>query len=310
MSDDRFVDLQVNGYVGVDFNCGQVTPRQLHDVCLALRRDGVERILATVVTNAPQRMCAALRNLAGLREKDELARELIAGFHVEGPFISPLDGFRGAHPLEHVRPADLDQAQRLLDAAGGLVRVLSLAPEQDDGLRVTRRLSEHGLVVSMAHTDAPLELLEEAIQAGARMFTHLGNGCPLHLHRHDNIIQRVLSLAERLTITFIGDLVHVPEPALGNYIRLVPPQNLVVVTDCSSPAGGPRGRYRFAGWEAEVDESGAMWSPDHAHLLGSAATMRTCQQNLRRLGLSEGLIRQALCDNPARLILRGAASHP
>src|SRR5688572_7430499 len=200
-----YFDIQVNGYGGVDFNQDDLTAEALHAACLRLEADGVDGILATVITDTLDRMCHRLAVLVRLRETDPLARRLISGLHIEGPFLNETAGYRGAHPVDAIHPADADEMNRLLDAAGGLARIVTLAPERDAGLKVTRLLAGRGIVVSAGHCDPTFEQLSAAADAGLTMFTHLGNGCPMQVHRHDNIIQRGLALADRLWITFIAD---------------------------------------------------------------------------------------------------------
>ena len=140
-----FFDLQVNGYGGVDFNQAELDAGQLHHACERLEADGVAGLLATVITDDLSEMCHRLSRLAELCEVDPLAKRLIAGVHIEGPFLNNQDGYRGAHPLDAIRAADLDSMTRLLDAARGLTRVVTLAPECDPGLAVTRFLASRGV---------------------------------------------------------------------------------------------------------------------------------------------------------------------
>src|SRR4051812_8602127 len=143
-----YFDLQVNGYGGVDFNTDDLSADDLHAACVALRNDGVAAILATVITEDLGKMAARLRRMVELREQDPLAKELIPGFHIEGPFISPETGYVGAHPKDAVRPANVDDMARLLDAAGGLARIVTLAPECDAGMKTTRFLADRKITVS------------------------------------------------------------------------------------------------------------------------------------------------------------------
>lgn len=294
-----FFDLQVNGYGGVDFNGDDLTPDPLHRACEKLAEDGAAGILATVITDAPDAMCRRLARLAELRGRDPLAGRIVAGFHVEGPFLNEAPGFRGAHPPDAIRPADEALMDRLLDAGGGLIRLVTLAPERDPGLRVTRMLAARGIVVSAGHTDASLDQLRAAIDAGLRMFTHLGNGCPMSLDRHDNVIQRVLSLAGRLWITFIADGVHVPFFALRNYVRLAGVDRSIVVTDAISAAALGPGRYTLGAWDLQIGPDRVARSPDGSHLVGSAGTMPVSFRNLiDRVGLSETDALRLTRDNP------------
>ena len=211
----HYVDLQINGYAGVDFNRDNLSDADLHRACELLREDGVAGILATIITDQIPQMTARLERIAAIRERDPLVREMIWGIHIEGPFINETPGYVGAHPPRAVRPADIENMKRLLEAAGGLTRLVTLAPERDPGLKVVRYLAQQRILVAAGHSNASLDQLQAAIDAGLSLFTHLGNGCPPLLPRHDNIIQRVLSLRERLTLCFIGDGVHVPLDGAG-----------------------------------------------------------------------------------------------
>jgi len=294
-----FFDLQVNGYAGVDFNQDDLDADQLHCACERLEEDGVAGFLATIITDDLAAMCRRLSRLAELREIDPLAKRVIAGVHIEGPFLNNRDGYRGAHPLDAIRPADADSMTRLLDAARGLTRVVTLAPECDPGFAATRILASRGIVVSAGHTDATLEQLRRAIDAGLSMFTHVGNGCPMQMNRHDNIIQRALSLANELWLCFIADVAHIPFVALGNYLKLAREDRAIVVTDAIAPAGLGPGRYRFGRWDLEIGEDMVARAPDRSHLVGSGITMKQNAENLlRRVGLPEQVVRKLTLENP------------
>ena len=163
MSDDRqLLDLQINGYVGVDFNGDDLGANELHACCARLQQDGVAGILATVITDQMDAMTRRLARLVELREQDPLIRDTIWGLHVEGPFINETPGYVGAHPSGAVRPAQPELMQRLLEAAGGLTRIVTLAPEQDAGMQVTRMLADQGIVVSARHCNPTLDQLRAA----------------------------------------------------------------------------------------------------------------------------------------------------
>lgn len=295
-------DIQVNGYGGVDYNQDDLRADDLHRSCEKLREDGVDGILATIITEAPEKMEARLQRLVALRKEDPLIHEVIAGLHIEGPFISPLDGFRGAHPLDAVCPANEELAGRLLDAGQGLVRIFTLAPEQDPGSRTTRFLKDRGVVVSAGHTDASLDELRAGIDAGLSMMTHLGNGCPMLMNRHDNIIQRALHLRKDLWLSFIADGVHVAYPALRNYLDLAGDRALIT-TDAMTAAGMGPGLHHIGRWEVLVKDDLAAWAPDGSHLLGSAMSFPHVIRNLRdKVGLSETEIQTLIAENPRKSI--------
>jgi N-acetylglucosamine-6-phosphate deacetylase len=296
-----YFDLQINGYGGVDFNQDELNADGLNAACQCLLRDGVEGILATFITENVEIVCRRIRRLLRLREADPLARELIVGIHIEGPFISQLPGYRGAHPLDAIMPADPAIAGQLLDAGQGLVRLFTLAPECDAGMKVIKILKRQGVVVSAGHTDATRDQLRAAVDAGLTMATHLGNGCPMTMNRHDNIIQRILSLSDSITPCFIADGVHVPFFALKNYLAVAGIDRAVIVTDAMAAAGMGPGRYRMSRWEVEVGDDLAVWAPGRTHLVGSAGTMRRNEANLmQHLQLTKEQCQQMLADNPKR----------
>jgi N-acetylglucosamine-6-phosphate deacetylase len=298
-----YFDLQVNGYGGVDFNSDLLTGDALHAACEKLQAGGVAGILGTIISAQIDVMIRRLTALKTLREKDPLAKQIIAGFHIEGPFINERDGYRGAHSASAIRPADCDAMERLLDATDGLTRIVTLAPERDDGFSVTRMLAKRGIIVSAGHTDASLDELRGAIDNGLSMFTHVGNGCPMLMHRHDNIVQRALSLSDRLWLTFIADGAHVAWPALGNYLRAARLWRCIVVTDAIAAAGLGPGRYTLGHWDLMIGEDMVARAPDGSHLVGSAGTMQRSEKNLtEHIGLTEAQLRMLLIENPRKAI--------
>lgn len=298
-----FVDLQVNGYGGVDFNQDDLTDDSLHTACATLRRDGVDGILATIVTDRIAAMQRRLARIADIRRRDPLVKDVVWGIHVEGPFLSAAPGYIGAHPPAAACAADPEAMRQLLDAAAGLVRLVTLAPERDPAFRVIRLLADREIRVAAGHCNPSLDQLKAALDAGLTMFTHLGNGCPLQMHRHDNIIQRVLSLADRMWISWIADGVHVPYPALGNYLRCAGLDRCLVVTDAIFAAGLGPGHYSSGTHDVRVDDDLATWATDRSHLLGAASTMPRVAENLRQhLGLTPAEITRLTADNPRRAL--------
>ncbi len=296
-----YFDLQVNGYAGADFCSTDLTLEQCRMACDAMRADGIDGILATVITDSVEALEGKLQRLVEFRDRDELIRETIRGFHVEGPFLNPAVGYIGAHPPEHVRPANVDDAKRLLDAGAGLVRVMTIAPEFDRGMATTRFLVEKEVTVSAGHCDPDFETLRRSIDAGLSMITHLGNGCPVELPRHDNFIQRVLSLADDLWVCFIPDGAHVPFFALRNYVRLVGLERVVMTTDAIMAAGLGPGTYELSGAPVEIDEAGVARRPGSPNLAGSTIRGYQVAENLKaHLGLSGDEVDRVFRRNPMR----------
>jgi len=300
-----YVDIQVNGYAGVDFHV-QITPDQLQRVAQRLRAGHVRVVLPTVTTQSIPNMAGRLANLHRIIQQDAELQRLMPAFHIEGPCLSPEDGYRGAHDPRYAVPASVDLYKQLYDAVDGPphVAMVTLAPEVDEGLKATQWLVEQGAVVCVGHSNASLEILREVEQIGVQLFTHLGNGCPTLMPRHDNIIQRALSL-ERMKYAFIPDGQHLPWFVLRNWLRWVGPERCVFTTDCVTPADAPPGRYKIGRFDVEVGSDGHIIPPTKDHLVGSSLTMRQAYANaIEHLGLSPAQA-GALCDEqPAKLIAK------
>jgi N-acetylglucosamine-6-phosphate deacetylase len=302
----RFFDLQVNGYAGVDFNADDLGAEDLARACQRLLDDGIGGILATVITADLDRMIQRIGRIVTARESSEAARTVIQGIHVEGPFISSEPGYVGTHPSNAVQQASIAAAEQVVAAGAGLVRLVTLAPEQDAQGTTVRWLTDQGISVAAGHTNASNVELRTAIDQGLSLFTHLGNGCPLTLPRHDNIIQRVLSLSEQLWVCFIADGVHVPFPALANYLKVVGPERAIVVSDCIAAAGLGPGEYTLGAMKVVVDEQFATWSTDRTHLMGSALALPQAYSNLvEQLSLTPKAAHQLTCLNPKRAVRFG-----
>lgn len=261
-----FFDLQVNGFSGVDFNDPALTAEQLHRAVLALRATGVTRFLPTLITSPPDHFARCARTLA------RCAHPALAGIHMEGPYISPEDGPRGAHPRAHVRPASIDDFRRRQDAAEGRIVLVTLAPEADGALELAASLTEMGVRVAIGHTGAGGALVGAAVAAGAVLATHLGNGCAQWLPRHPNLLWEQLA-DDRLLASFIVDGHHLPPATVKAMVRAKTPGRALLVTDAVAAAGCPPGRYRLGESEVELGADGRVAMPGAAHLGGSALTM-------------------------------------
>ena len=302
---DGFIDLQVNGYAGIDFNQNDLAAEDMHKACAKLKEDGTKGILATIITASSKEMSMRLRRIVHLREQDPLVKEIVIGLHIEGPFINNSPGFSGAHSDELICPANADKMKLLLDAADGLTRIVTLAPEADDNYSVIRMLARDGITVSAGHCDPGLDELKAAIDAGLTMFTHLGNGCPQVLHRHDNIIQRVLSLRDKLWLCFIADGIHIPFYALKNYLGHVGFEKSIIVSDAMAGAGAVPGKYRLNNLQLEVGADRIVREPGKTNFAGSAIDMgRSYKHLITEIGLTEALAQQLTYENPLKSIQR------
>ncbi len=300
-----WIDLQVNGFAGVDYNSPTTAHEEIARSIRVLHSCGVTRMLATVITGPQAGMVGALRNLAAAREQLPDG-ETIEGLHVEGPYISPEEGPRGAHPRRWVRPPSLEEFARLQEAAGGLIRLVTLAPEWPGAPRFIEALVGLGVVVSIGHTNATTDEIATAVSAGATMSTHLGNAAHHALPRRTNYILDQLA-ENRLAASFIVDGIHLLPAFLKVALRAKGVERSVLITDAVAPAGCRPGRYVLGEIEVELmpDDrvvlAGETVPAGETRLAGSALRMDQGVGNLMRLaGLS---LREAVAtatQNPAR----------
>src|SRR5919197_400892 len=223
-------DLQVNGFGGIDFNAPGLTDDRVDAALAGMRATGVTRCLPTLITSSFDRFAASARVLA------RMSREAIAGLHMEGPYISPENGARGAHPREHVRNASVDDFKRRQDAAEGRIALVTLAPEVAGAVPLIEHLVASGVRVAIGHTAATPPQIADAISAGATLATHLGNGCAQMLPRHPNVIWELLA-ADAVLASLIVDGHHLPPATVKAMVRAKGAQRTVLVTDAIAAAG-------------------------------------------------------------------------
>jgi N-acetylglucosamine-6-phosphate deacetylase len=300
-----FIDLQVNGFAGVDYNSPNAPIEEIGRSIRVMFSTGVTRFFPTVITGSPERMWGALRNLSAAREwLSEGAAgigEAIAGFHVEGPNISPDDGPRGAHPREWVRPPDLDEFHRWQEAARGLVRLVTLSPEWPQAPRYIEQLVRDGVVISIGHTRAASQQIRDAVSAGATLSTHLGNGANPTLPKTANYIWEQLA-EERLSASFIVDGIHLPDAFLCAALRAKGVARSVLVTDAVMPAMCEPGFYQLGGVQVELKDDRRVVLRGGDRLAGSSLRMDQAIENVMRIaGVSlEDAVAMATA-NPARV---------
>ena len=278
-----FCDVQINGCDGVSFNSPDLTHEQVRHVVAVCQRHGIAHLCPTLVTGSFDALAHGFRTLRTARERDKDLARAIVGFHLEGPFISPADGPRGAHPKQHVRPPDFDEFRRWQDEAGGLIRMVTLAPETPGALPFIEQAAKSGVVVALGHTAASGACVRDAVRAGARVSTHLGNGSHALLPRHDNYLWEQLA-HDGLWASVIADGHHLPEAVLRCIVRAKTPARLLLTCDAGSLAGLPPGVYRQWDQEFEVHPAGKIVVPGTPFLAGSWAFTDLCVRHLLSLG--------------------------
>lgn len=294
-----WIDLQVNGFAGVDYNSPETTPDQIGHSIREMFRTGVTRFFPTVITGSPDAMAAALRNLA--RAKEQLPEgAAMEAFHLEGPYISPEDGPRGAHPARWVRPPDWDEFRRLQDAAQGNLRLVTLSPEWPEAPRFIEMAARQGVVASIGHTKATAEQIAAAVDAGATLSTHLGNAAHPVLPRRNYIWDQLAE--DRLAASFIVDGFHLGRSFLNVALRAKGLERSLLITDAVMPAGCPPGPYRLGEVDVELHPDGSVRLAGGTRLAGSALQMdRAIPNVIRQAGLSLGEAVSLATRNPARI---------
>jgi N-acetylglucosamine-6-phosphate deacetylase len=280
------VDLQVNGYGGMDFNSTPLDGEVVRRVTRALWREGVTTYYPTIITNYDEAIEGAVRTIARARSRDGLVESSVAGIHLEGPFISPEDGPRGAHNKAHVRAPDWRQFARWQDAAEGNIKLVTLSPEWPGSTDFITKCVEEGVVVCIGHTAATPEQIREAVVAGARMSTHLGNGAHPTLPRHPNYIWEQLA-QDALWASVIADGVHLPMSVLKVVLR-VKGNRTVLVSDAVSFSGMEPGEYdAHVGGRVVLTPQGKLHMADNPQLLaGSVQMLRQGVEHLTKSHLS------------------------
>ena len=269
-SQPSLFDIQVNGFAGVDFQRDDLSADELRRAIDALHAHETQRIFLTLISDEIEMLCRRFERIERLRKSDQVIAATICGYHLEGPFLSPEEGWRGAHRAEFQRAPGVADFSRLHAATNGNLRLLTLAPEWPGSAEVIAEAVRLGCVVSLGHTNATDAEIDAAIRAGATLCTHLGNGVPQMLPRHDNIVQRLLARDE-LTACLIPDGVHLPPFVLRNFFRAKPPGKVILTTDATAAAAGPPGRYTLGAMTVE-SRDGVVREPGRTNFAGSCLT--------------------------------------
>jgi len=276
-----WIDIQVNGFDGVDYNSPLVSHEDIARSLAAQFSAGVTRCFPTVITGGPDDMANSLRNLSRARNSLKTGAAM-EGFHVEGPHISPDDGPRGAHPRRWVRPPDLDEFRRWQDVTDGRISIVTLAPEWPGAPKYIESIVAEGVVASIGHTNADGAQIADAVSAGATLSTHLGNGAHQVLLRHPNYIWHQLA-DDRLMADFIVDGIHLSAPFLKVAVRSKGLERSVLVTDAAGPAGARPGRYRLGEQDVDLTTDGRVVLAGQDKLAGSALRMDHGVETLMKL---------------------------
>jgi len=264
------VDLQVNGYAGREFASPGITIDDVAAVADVQYSQGVGRFCPTVTTGPFDVIRHGLATIAAACHADRTIAERIPAIHLEGPYISPIDGPRGAHPQSCCRPPDWDEFQRWQESADGKIRLITLSPEYSEAPQFIRRAVASGIGVSIGHTAADSLQIHAAVDAGARLSTHLGNGSHRMLRRHPNYLWDQLA-DDRLTAMLIVDGHHLPPAVVKTFVRAKSAERTILVSDVSALAGLPPGHYSNQLCESEILADGRIVLAGQDQLLAGAS---------------------------------------
>ena len=262
------IDNQINGYAGIDFSHESFTPDMMHIAAMAIWKDGATSYLPTLITNSHENL---IRNFTILAStiNDRYMRGSIPGFHLEGPYLSKEKGFYGCHPVCHLRKPSWDEFTKYQEASGGKIIQVTLSPELDGAFEFIALCKANGVEISIGHTNASAEQIELAVTSGARLSTHLGNGCANIINRHLNPIWPQLA-NDLLTPTIIADGLHLRPEEIKVFYKVKGPDNLILTSDVNHLIGLAPGKYIYMGGEVIYSDDGVVRNAELNCLAGAS----------------------------------------
>jgi len=275
------IDNQINGYNGVDFSDPSAGAERIRMAVDAIRSDGVTTFFPTIITGSHNNLIKVFRNLARALRYDEEISNSVAGFHLEGPYISPEAGYYGCHPSEFIRKPSWDEFMQYQDAAGGNIRQVTVSPEVGGAMDFISRCVRQEIIVSIGHTNASASQIMEAADRGARLSTHLGNGCANLIDRHRNPIWPQLA-SDLLTPSIIADGHHLLPEEVKVFCKVKGPRNIILTSDVTHFIGMAPGNYVFMGSDIVLSADGLIKNPALNCLAGASLSLRTGVGNVMK----------------------------
>lgn len=273
------IDIQINGYMGVDFTGEKLDLEGVRAATKRLWEEGVTTYLPTVITADDERLRTNFGVLARAMEDPEIGPS-IPGFHLEGPYISPIAGFRGAHLEKYIRRPDQEEFDAYQQAAKGGIKLVTLAPEVSGAMPFIRHLAANDIIVSIGHHNGSAAEIRQAVYNGASLSTHLGNGCANEINRHYNPLWPQLS-EDRLSVSIIVDGFHLTEEEVRSFYKVKGPEKTILVSDALDLAGLEPGEY-IRGERTVVLTPNVIKFPAENVLAGAASPIRLCVGNMMR----------------------------
>jgi N-acetylglucosamine-6-phosphate deacetylase len=297
----KLIDLQVNGYMGVDFSSPDLRESDFVRACTRLIEHGVTAFLPTLITSSEKVYRRNLSLIARMSDKLEFKRHIL-GIHAEGPFISNKPGAVGAHNPDLTKEPDIDFLKKMQDWAEGKIKILTIAAELPNAEKLCKYATQNNISVFLGHQDAQLSDLERLADSGAKAITHLGNGMPNMVDRHNNILLYGLA-CDKLAAAIITDGHHLPAHLIKTIIRVKGIDSIIVISDTSPIAGMPPGKYQVLDNEAILEKNGHLHNLQKNCMVGSFSTIVECIKYLNSLSLlTKQQLKKVAYSNPLKLI--------
>ncbi len=293
-------DNQVNGYVGIEFSKPDLSVDDMLRVVREHRKNGVVSFMPTVITGSFESLNRSFANLAKSLQNAEVAYS-VPGFHLEGPYISPVKGFYGAHRLEDVRKPDWNEFQKLNESADGKILQVTLAPEIEGAIEFIKKCVKNNIVVSLGHHNGNAEDIERAADAGAKTVTHIGNGMANSINRFENPLWMQLA-DDRLMSSLILDGFHLRPEMVKVFYRAKGVERTILTSDMTMLAGMPPGNYTWDGNDVELTPEGIIMFPKANCFAGASLPLKVGVGNIMKFtGCSLGEAIDMASKNPAGL---------
>jgi N-acetylglucosamine-6-phosphate deacetylase len=295
------IDNQINGYANIDFSGNELSPEGFVKAAQEIWKTGVTTFLPTLITNSRENLIRNFGILTKALEMNAVVAGSVPGFHLEGPYISSGEGYRGCHPVQYTRKPSWEEFGKFQEAAGGKIIEVTLAPELEGADEFIKLCASRGIVVAMGHTNSLTADVARAVECGVRLSTHLGNGCANMIHRHNNPIWPQLA-EERLTPTLIADGLHLLPEELKVFLKVKGAANIILTSDVMYLAGMNPGRYTFMDSEVELTEDGMLKNVELNCLAGASFPLLTGVGNMMKFtGCSLEDAFGMASSNPARI---------
>jgi len=295
------IDSQTNGYLGINFQDELFSVERMRFAAKAIWKDGVTTYVPTLVTESRENLLRNFRILA-MAIEDKQLMGCIPGFHLEGPYLSSIQGFYGCHNAKYLRNPSIDEFNELQEAAQGHIIIVTIAPELEGAIEFIKYCSENGVVVSIGHTNATTEQIYRAVDNGARMSTHLGNGCANMINRHRNPLWPQLA-NDSLTPSIIADGFHLLPEEIKTFYKAKGDNNITITSDVTHLAGMPPGKYSYMGSEVVMNDEGRIFNPSLNCLAGASSPLKKGIETMMRFtGCTLGQAANLAGRNVARLL--------